>query len=1711
MTNPASSGGAGTVFEAKVGASYLLSMLLEVEARGLPGCRIESVRLQRAEEGFPLDDIVVHGVSREGVTASIEIQVKRTLTFTASANEFKNVVRQIGAAFSRENLGLSQHGFGIAIGRTRQSKEPFYQDVLKWARNLEDAVAFRSRVERPGAANDAMRNFVAVFSANLLEAGFASDDDTVWRILRRTQILQFDFDSEASATNESMRDRSLRALNGSDAGDALNLWSRLTTLALDMASVGGSRTRAELVEELQTSFRLAGSRSNAHAMEVLFEESERAIAGFDNTVGGITLERESRMDTIREALEQSRYIEIRGDSGVGKSGLLHGLAASLQSEARFLVFTPNRVIERGWLSLKTTIAYDGDGRDLMNELSLSGAGILFVDNLDFYSPTEQETIKDLLIFAARHPTMRVVATARTDFGQVEPTWIPREALTRFGPAVTLQLSELDESELDELRLAAPTLRSLLSDSHPAKKIVRNLFRLSRLSARRVDDPWPATETQMARQWWETADGHVDSELRERARVLGKLARHFLFSSEPFDSSTETSGIIDALLRSGSLREFGRDRITFRHDVLREWAIANLLYEERGFESVPDLSVRTNPDQARGAELAARMALEDTEGISRWKDLIGSLATSHETWRRAVILAAVRSEDSVRAMITASLALLENDGALLRELIRYVLAVEFESGSQRLRDAGITLGKIPDGWKVPRGRSAGSLIVWLTNVVSYLPVPAIPEVVKLFSAYIMGVVGSDWLTARLLPLLLDWLLLIEGEHDADPYGFRNQIFGGKLSQAEIKIIEDECRTTFLFFCKRTPDLAVRYLLSFAGREHRDEIRIDVLKTKGSLPQAAPKEFADFALETLIPEKEPRRRRNHDYLPDRPFEFIDIKFTPSSPSQGPFLDLLIHAPSEGLRLVRGILLHAISFDRGDNEDTNAIVVYRGGDSEAYKWAEFYTWSRDYGSSSGLVVSALMALEAWGHRRIEEGEDIETVITDVSGSLQNCERSSAQLLVVTDILVSHWPASASAAIPFVGCPQLLCLDRTRPGSDNFEFPDLFGLKDIQTEPLGLVSTQDLKRRPSRRASLYDLLAPYTFHNEEYRPKLVNTLTLASERLGLPEKDSDLGDPRMMAIHALNVLNRTNWSELKDENGSPTGKFEYRAPQAERQQMEPIQKEAAPRLEEHSLRTAILNELYVTPETTEEFLTVSLDWAKKHESVLDSKPDFDWDGNYSTMLEAVVTVATLMARSGSAELLEKEGAWIRSIFDKAYGGRIDPVFSQREGLKFNPQAIAFVGQSFLLERSRQQDDDARLLRFVASASYAPAHGYRAILALLFRLNVRWLPSIMRCAFEASVLVVESWNDSEEEKLAHRVAFDARITARIDTELAWLRGQGSEPGWPKFPLKRATPRRRGIGRKPVEATAIANADEVQERVNYHLAALWLGQHQQFFRGVPVPSWMSDIATTYIEWTLLANGKGEDKTERFDRGPSEWNSVVWGLLPRCLGDREATALWEYLEVLFNDLPEEPLMSCLSTFIRSADVVHFDDHMLSVSQLLTIRTYALDRIKTTRLFSWNNDRDETSVTTDMTDILATFCFNTYNPFQPSKCYVPSGLVAGIDPFLPLLEKFIESWRSPFVTLMYLNLFEVAPRREQLWFVVGCTEKWLERFPQENRFWIEWNIGQRISLVLKKVFEDSPTAFAEETIRERIDSVISRLVGLGVPDAHELEQKLFRINS
>lgn len=1708
MTSPASTGGSGALFEAQVGAAYLLSMLLELDARGLPNCRIVSIRLQRGEEGYPLDDVIVQGKDRSGKVATLEIQVKRSITFAPSDEVFQDVVKQVKGAVDGPGFWENNHHLAVAVARTTQKIETAYQDALSWARNIEDATTFHARLARKGEANDAMRTFVSTFRNNLKAAGAPDNDETVWKVLRRFHILVFDFTATDSASVELMHERALRALQSGGADEARNLWSRLTELSLQIAVDAGHRTRDSLIMDL-ASFPLAPSRDNRKALASIAEESQSALSDINDEVAGVKLMRQRRVDAVRDAMTRSRYVEIQGEAGVGKSGVLRRLAEDLNTEAQVLVLSPNRVVERGWLSMKAAIEYDGTGRDLMAELSLSGAAIVFIDNLDFFRAEEQTTVKDIVRFASQTPNIWVIATVRVEFAKTEPSWLPTDVLTRLGHTDPVLIEELDDAEVAELKERAHRLSQLLSDAHPAKAIVRNLFRLSRLANRSGNDPWPATEAEMARQWWDLADGRNDAGLRDRSRLLRRLTEHLLSSSQPYDATAENAQALDHLVASGTLRDYSNDQVTFRHDVLREWAIANLVFGEHGFGPHFQLAERATPDMARGTELAARIALEQTDGLKLWQEILASLTNTHETWRRAILLALVRSELSIKILATASPVLLENDAALFKDLARYVTAVEFEAAADRMRARGLKSEGVPAGWQVPRNNSCAHLVAWLLLLSASLPPSAVPDAVKVYSANLIGTLGSDDFAPLILQYLCQWLEAIETDRESNPYGFANHIFGGAVPGHQLKVMEAELRTAFLSFCHRTPELAARYLESFAGRQHADETRLSILKFRGTLAQAAPKQLVDFTIDTLIGNEARRPRRRSGPLPEKPFEYIDLKFLPASPSQGPFLDLLLHSSEEGLRLVRRIVSYAVEFYRGDKKDDHATVIYFNDDGVIFPWPEFYYWSRATGNAPYLVSSALMALEAWAHKRVEEGDSIDAVLAQILG---DPAMSNAALLVAVDIVLSHGEQgqqAIEAAIPLVASPELLCMDRLRPTHDNMQIPDFFGLKALQHEPAGPATLDNLKTRNSRRISLYDVLCRLTFGPTETVEKMRALLMRAATRLGAPDEKSDLGDPRLMVVHAVNVLNRENWKEVtvRDSEGQEQILLQYQSPEAEVKQLEPIQKEASPRLEESNQQFGILNALYAREAPTPDFLAKATCWAQEHTNVFENRPEFDGDGKHLTSVEAVVSAATLLARYGTAAQLSEQGAWMRGIFARVHQGDSDPVYLMRDGLRFNPRAVAFVGQTLLLQRAPEEQDIRRLLEFASASGYASAHGFGASLAVLEQVNPLLIPAVLRCAFAASVRLDLPWGLAEEEKEKSRVADYERIQKQIDSELAWLEALNSEPAWPEFPIRQIRPRDYWRnGPRDYEAEA-AEYHSVKLRVDYQRAALWLKQTRPIYE-VEMQPWLRTVVPAYAEWTRQANGLGQEKDAQYDGQPDGWNEVYFELAAKHVAGMSADTLDQELQRHFTGLPDESFCDCLPIFLRSADQAFFEKNLLSTEQMIQVRTFLIHQLSETRAFGWNKDRDEASAEMHLAHALGPICFNDHNSIGPSKCYLPPSFIPRADSFLPLLEDFLAEFRSPFLAAMYLNFMEVAPRAEQLSFIIGCAEKWLERFPDSNRFWIEMSFGGRIGSLLIRLFHASPEAFERDDLRSRVDKILTQLVGLGVGQAHEMETLLYQ---
>ena len=921
--------------------------------------------------------------------------------------------------------------------------------------------------------------------------------------------------------------------------------------------------------------------------------------------------------------------------------------------------------------------------------------------------------------------MRIcIATARQDFGITEPSWLPAEVLDQLGRAEPVVISELSDAEADELRNTAPRLSALLADNHPARPVARNLFRLARLASRPSNEPVPRTEVEMAEQWWQTADGEKDKSHRERSRLLKALAEQALARAEQLDASGRPAMAVDALVASETLLDLGSDHVAFRHDVLRDWAIANLLFSEPALVERLPLDRPAPASLIRGVELAARMAIERASDGTRWHSFLAALSKDgmNGSWSRTALLALVRSEIAEEILNKSSAQLLDDRGRLLRELIRIVMAVEVEPAAKRL--AGFDPKLIPAGLNLPNGPSWHGLIRWILSLGVSLPASAIPDVVSLYTSWSVGLFGQDPLTPVLVQWLHYWLTEIETASEGVTFEDRRPPFNGELTSKEIGKLAEDLRTGFLLFCNHTPKLAAGYLEALRKRRYSDRTLLGILKFRGTLAQAAPKELAELTAELLIPKEEPDDEQDSGDPFREPFGHHDLDFIPASPAQGPFFELLLHAPEHGLKLIRQLVDHAISFKSGGQAfGINVIkITSLDGDEILFPWVQSYSWSRDLGTGPVIVTSALMALEAWAHRRIEVGEPFDKVLADVIGPTNP---PAAYLLVVIDLLLSHWPKSRIAAIPFLACPQLLCLDRQRMVHDNIKIPDIFGIESLQREPIGAARLESLKGRASRHSALDQFLVPYALdENTENRDLLTELLRRAASRLGPPNLQSDWRDPEFMVVHALNLIDPNNWQKksLQTDEGSTEG-WEYVPPATESQHLRPLQDAARHRQTNAAMQARITPALNNPAQSSPAFAIAALTWAK---SVASGPNDGDPDENWMRE-EAIVAAAMIAARDGGAEVIATHDAWIRGTFMRALKGKNDPVHRIRAGLQFNPIAIAFVGMILLLKNRFAIEDVLTILEVAGDDNPAAAHGFAAAAGVIAAIDERLPRAILR------------------------------------------------------------------------------------------------------------------------------------------------------------------------------------------------------------------------------------------------------------------------------------------------------------------------------------------------------------------------------------------------
>lgn len=1382
---PAATGNAGPQFEGKVGAFYLLALLSSSEPRGLPGATIRTVEFQQRGSNRPLDDVIVQATNADGSAAILEVQAKRSLTFTASDDEFTDVVAQMWEAAQKPEFETTRYELAVAIARTTTRVEHDCQEVLHWARQLPDHATFSAHINREKFASKGMRDFVDVFRANLVAAGGPNDNEAVWRLLRRFQILVFDFESPGSDYEHRARERARLTLAPDQANRAADLWPVLIDQAGACARAGGALDRPAVVTPLGTQhgFRFY-QRADLQPVDArLSEAADRALDEIKDLVGGVRLARTEIIDQAYAALERDRTLHIVGAPGVGKSSVMKHLARRLQPEGRILVLRNGRIIPGGWLRMAHEIGCTVSQHELFNELGCGGGATLFIDNIDQIDEADDwATVTDLLTGVTRNPGWRAIVTG----GVGNDDWktkLPAE-VDNAGIA-TLQVEAITDDETAVLSEANQALAIILSNDHPARGIARNLFYLSRMielgAGRAEAAAGIATEIDLARLWWRYGGGRAEDDGRfARLKVLRAMGKQVVsypgrvtFKADDLPSTT-----IAELLRFDSLREDIKGAtVAFRHDVLRDWTVGFLLQEDEELLHSLPMDKSLSPGLARGLEIAARLTIESDATAARWLVLLAAVERDgcHGSWKRPVLLALPRSEQALTLFGNLKSVLLESNGRRLSEIIRLMIAIDSEPLAKIIARVQPSVA-IPSGaadFVVPKGLGWAWLVLWLVANAESLPTALIPDIAKVFRAWLISTQNQSLgLNATIVQHLFDWLTLIEDV--MTPRAWRNmQDAPPSLNIPHLRDVRDEIRVTAFAFSHINPPAAERYLSNLdpdAVRNHEMEA---ILRAPGTLTKAAPRAMVNLVLGALIEREDPDDL--YKYSNSRqfgPFDVHERLFLPASPSQGPFFELLEHAPAEGLRLIRGLVEHATQWWRDQYIEARrpfpriSIPFPAGIKSFDGDWS-VYHWARSVAPSM-ITASALMALEAWGHQQIEAGRPFEEVLHEVLGLDGS---SLAFVSVAVDLVLSHWLEARDTAWPMVATPELLEFDDARFTHD---VTGVNRLSFEQETSTWRVKRADLDARPSRRKRLSDTIGYYVFHAE---PQQFEALRSALERARneIRQKPDEGEDPikglHAMAERAVRMTNAEYWPlvKVKLEDGS---EIEVRQFQCDPEELR-LRNAATTRFDadtqHHNVRQKVQFALFDRAQSTAEIVAEGIEWAKAQPANAalqaaedDEREDFDkeWDRR------AVVMAAALAARDYEASDRSNVLAWALPVLQVAATEKAKE-YTGNDQIQYNVTAIGALGLIALYLRDQDVATRDAILRLASHQHLAVLKALGGYFPDFARLDPRLPCALIRVVMAGSIHPYRG--DTDRQNRENQQAYQEKVEAALTAEQQWL------------------------------------------------------------------------------------------------------------------------------------------------------------------------------------------------------------------------------------------------------------------------------------------------------------------------------------------------------
>lgn len=1164
-TSPLASGGAGVDFEIEVGAIYLAALLTGGPARGATGGAVIQVTFQQRHAGAPLDDIVVQ--TEGGIYhGRLDLQLKRTFTFSRSDREFESVIEACWATFQRPEFQPAGARFGVAIENFPAKAKEHYARVPEWARTSTSAEQFFDRIGTPGLSSGPMREFVRRIGDYLRNRiGDAASDEALWQFFRRLVTLDFDTGIESSRDRHAALALLRSAVPSGDTYAAQKLYGELCTAVRAAAKTGGGYTAETLRERLLARGAVLGAPVSLRSdIERLQDYSSRALGGIESSIGGVVLDRDTTMQEVLDLLDRGEAALLTGPGGAGKSAILR-LAASIRAQDGSVIALSGERLTGivGWDGLASRLQLRGSLRQLILGLSGTGRPSLVVDGAD---RIEEEgarlAVNDILQAIAEIPpapdgTPRwgVIVTARAEMLDTVREWI---ALSPRAGRIT-RVPELGEQEITALKVRLPHLWSVLGNPEIGP-VVGNPYFLRVLEEVRTVDTHlrvatPVSEGDVLRIWWQRLVGRGGAKGIARQQAMLRLGAASLSQRtsrlipDGIDPEVLHGLELDGILR----RDPSTDTYWFGHDIVEEWTASRVLAQQSS-DLLGYLNRVGEPFWAFPTlQLFGCTLLEGEDGPERWAALLTNIEADlavDPRWREAILTAPLRSARLGTLLPKIGAVLIGQDGTRLKGFLRAVRtqaitpnpALEPVINQQPMSAEERATLLLELGW--PDVAVWMPLLRWLVPQLRELPGTLSEELSRIMLIWQRATAPGFPFRREIGEVALEWRgILVDSsgqrvtvQRGAEPYFNRLR---------EIVAL--------------SPDAVADRIPEFLNHLQQTETEHELARwiarsAQISLIQHTPEAYVDFVLDVLAPgwrdpegavASERAQRRAHKEFGFRDLDwrhsFSDTAFLGPSHMRGPFLPLLHAHEREGVRLihvlVNGATARWATWDAADTTKVPLVLRFGQNPREFRGDGEVYRWFRPMGNAPYAVASALMALEVWMEQQIEGGRDPEELFEAV---LRNAE-SVAIVAVCVAVSLAYPEICSRAAVPFVTSPSIWEYEIPRFTTDEsgtFSFPGLLGPDAAERAALAR------DKRPQRSREIRHLVWRYLFLTE--LADLADSV--AGAILAFPDDLSALSpaerkNPAAVAAHRSRMENfvpwgdRANYTFYQNPDGSVAG----------------------------------------------------------------------------------------------------------------------------------------------------------------------------------------------------------------------------------------------------------------------------------------------------------------------------------------------------------------------------------------------------------------------------------------------------------------------------------------------------------------------------------------------------------------------------------------------